>query len=148
MDIICFPGTPDSLGEIRSFIRNAMEQARVDKKRIYHLQLAVDEIASNIVIYGYKDGLIRGDIEVEIVEDPTRIVVTLKDTSPAFDPLRVKMPDNSDLQQPLEDRSIGGLGIYLAIKNVDEFRYMYADGKNHNMFILNNTKVDLKDHGD
>lgn len=149
MDAICLPGISDSLGKIRSYIRTAAEQAGLDKKRIYHLQLAVDEIATNIVVYGYKNGALTGNIEVEIESvvsngaDPSRFIVTLKDTAPPFDPYSRKLPDDLDLRQPLMDRSMGGLGIFLAIKSVDEFRYSYTYGKNNNIFVVN-----VKENGD
>lgn len=143
MDAICLPGTSDSLGKIRSYIRAAAEQAGLEKKRIYHLQLAVDEIATNIVLYGYKNGELAGNIEVEVESvasngtDPDRFMVTLKDTAPPFDPYSRELPDDLDLRQPLMDRSMGGLGIFLAIKSVDEFRYSYDYGKNNNTFVVN-----------
>jgi serine/threonine-protein kinase RsbW len=143
MDTICLPGKSDSLGKIRTYIRAAAEQAGLDKKRIYHLQLAVDEIATNIVVYGYKDGTLEGNIEVEIESvdadgtGPARFIVTLKDTAPPFDPYSRDLPDALDLHQSLMDRSVGGLGIFLAIKNVDEFRYSYTYGKNNNIFVVN-----------
>jgi serine/threonine-protein kinase RsbW len=148
MDAICLPGIPDSLGKIRSYVRASAEKAGLDKKRAYHLMLAVDEIATNIVVYGYKNGTLSGDVEVEVdgmlspsdisstSGEPARFVVTLKDTAPPFDPLSRKMPDDLDLRQPLQDRSVGGLGIFLAIMNVDEFLYSYAEGKNHNIFVV------------
>lgn len=134
------PGTLESLDEIRRFIRQAGEDAAIDRKRIYRLQLAVDEIATNIANYGYRAGELAGEIEVRAETEPDKLVITLIDTSPAFDPFSKATPDSLD--DPLLDRPIGGLGIYLALENVDEFRYDNSDGKNHNIFVVRRSNGD------
>jgi anti-sigma regulatory factor (Ser/Thr protein kinase) len=45
-------------------------------------------------------------------------------------------PEPDDLDAPLENRVIGGLGVYLAIRNVDNFMYRHEDGRNHNIFVV------------
>jgi anti-sigma regulatory factor (Ser/Thr protein kinase) len=46
------------------------------------------------------------------------------------------LPDAQDLSRPLDERAIGGLGIYLAMSNVDRFDYRHEDGRNINLFVL------------
>ena len=62
------------------------------------------------------------------------LVITLKDQSPPFDPRAMQMPEAQDLAKPLEERNIGGLGIFLAIQGVDRFEYRHEDGSNLNIF--------------
>ena len=62
--------------------------------------------------------------------------VVLEDSSPAFDPFSRESPD--DLDSPLEERDVGGLGIFLAGANVDEFRYEHVAGRNRNIFVMRN----------
>ncbi len=134
MDAIRVPGTLDSLSEIRDFVRTVAEQAGLDRKRAYRLLLAADEIATNIANYGYQNGTIKGDILLEARIDDEKLTVTLEDRSPPFDPFTHKPPDNLD--SPLEDRPAGGLGIFLATENVDDYRYQYLNGCNHNTLVM------------
>jgi anti-sigma regulatory factor (Ser/Thr protein kinase) len=132
--IVVVPGTLGSLGPIREFVKEAAAEAGLDSKRTYRLQLAVDEISSNIVIHGYEEHGLTGDVEVRAEIGPDSLTITLIDSAVAYNPLNRPQPE--DLDAPLENRMIGGLGVYLAIKNVDEFLYRYLDGCNHNLFVV------------
>ena len=134
MESFVVPGTVESLGPIREFVRSKAAEAGLDKKRTYRLQLAVDEIASNIAIHGYEEQGLAGDIEVRGEVEPDRLVITLIDSAIPYDPYSRVMPE--DLDAPLQDRAIGGLGVFLAINNVDQFLYRFNDGQNHNIFVV------------
>lgn len=131
---VIVPGTLDSLALIRECVREAAGEASLDKKRTYRLQLAVDEIASNIVIHGYMENNLAGDIEIKREIDADSLTITLVDSAIPYDPLSRPLPD--DLDAPLENRAIGGLGVYLAVNNVDAFLYRFVDGQNHNIFVV------------
>lgn len=135
MQTTTLPGTLDSLSKIRAFVQRASEDAGLEDKRAYRLALAVDEIATNIVMHGYDESDTSGDIGVSTFIENGALTVRLSDTSPPYDPLSQSGP--GDLDAPLEDRQIGGLGVFLAQKNVDEFRYEYVDGENRNIFVMN-----------
>lgn len=133
-----FEATLDSLTPIREFLINIGESVGLDKTRIYKLCLAVDEIATNIINYGYaKAGIENGKIDIIAFTDNKRLNVILEDKAFPFNPLIFKTPDQNDLSIPLEDRPIGGLGIMLARESVDEYNYNYLDGKNRNIFCIN-----------
>ena len=134
MDTFVVPGTVESLGPIREFVRSKAAEAGLDKKRAYRLQLAVDEIAANIALHGYEEQGLVGDIEVQAEVGPDRLTITLVDSAIPYDPYSRVMP--SDLDAPLQDRAIGGLGVFLAINNVNEFLYRFNDGQNHNIFVV------------
>lgn len=134
MESFVVPGTVESLGPIREFVRSKAAEAGLDKKRTYRLQLAVDEIASNIAIHGYEEQGLAGDIQVQAELEPDRLVITLVDSAIPYDPYSRVMPE--DLDAPLQDRAIGGLGVFLAINNVDQFLYRFNDGQNHNIFVV------------
>lgn len=135
MESFVVPGLVESLGPIREFVKLKAAAAGLDKKRAYRLQLAVDEIASNIAIHGYDETGLTGDIEVRAALEPDRLVITLMDSAIPYDPYsRASLAQ--DLDAPLEDRPIGGLGVFLAINNVDQFLYRFEDGKNHNIFVV------------
>ena len=100
------------------------------------MQLAVDEIATNIMLYGYKDAGASAFISISSEMRDGALVITLEDQAPAFDPRTMQMPEAEDLAKPLEERSTGGLGIFLAIQGVDRFDYRRADGANINVFEI------------
>lgn len=74
------------------------------------------------------------DVYAEMNEN--QIKITIEDDSPPYDPTKQKLPDEEDLKKPLEERTIGGLGLFLTIINVDEFKYEYVNGRNRNIFII------------
>jgi len=135
MDSLTVPGNLDSLQAIRDFVLAAAEEAGIDERSAYKLSLAVDEIATNIIIYGYGGSATPGDVVVQADTEDGRLQIVLEDTSPPFDPFSRGEP--SGLDAPLEERAIGGLGVYLAKRSVDEFRYEYVDGRNRNIFVVN-----------
>ena len=137
MKPLTVPGTLDSLSLIRNYARAAAVEAGLDKKRTYRLELAVDEIATNIVNHGYLEAGLMGDVVARATIDAHALTITLEDTAVPFDPGRLKRPEQIDL--PIAERPIGGLGVFLAIENVDEFRYEYVDGHNRNIFVVKRT---------
>lgn len=130
----------ESLSAIRQFVGSASQGAGLDKQAVYKLTLAVDEIAANIFIYGYRDAFPNATIGVEGTITDSLLIVQLEDSAPAFDPVAHLKSAEFDLEQPLEDRIPGGLGIKLALDNVDDFRYEYRNGHNCNIFMMRRQK--------
>jgi anti-sigma regulatory factor (Ser/Thr protein kinase) len=137
MKPLTVPGTLASLALVREYVRAAAAAAGLDRKRSYRLELAVDEIATNIVNHGYHEAGLSGDVEVRARNTARTLTITLSDTAVPFDPRRLKRPEQIDL--PMAERPIGGLGIFLAMENVDEFRYEHVDGHNRNIFVVKRT---------
>ena len=73
------PGTLASLGLIREFVKEAAVEAGLDSMRTYRLQLAVDEIRSNIVLHGYEAHDFTGDVGVSVAIEPGGLTITLLD---------------------------------------------------------------------
>jgi len=128
------PAVLESLAEIRRYVKEAADRAGIEEARAYQLQLAVDEIATNIILYGYKDAGASAVISIGSEMRGGALVITMKDRAPAFDPRTMQMPEAEDLARPLEERKIGGLGIFLAFQGVDRFEYRREDGANVNVF--------------
>jgi len=124
----------DSLSIIGQFIVDAAECAGLDKRKTYNLRLAVDEIATNIIMHGHEEAGLTGDIEISKEIHDDALIITLEDSGIAFDPRTMDMPTEEDLSTPLEDRAIGGLGIYLTINGVDRFDYERVNNHNRNIF--------------
>jgi anti-sigma regulatory factor (Ser/Thr protein kinase) len=90
------------------------------------VNVALDELLANDISYGMA-GRENGSLMVEVELDQERITVTITDNGPEFDPFRQASPDTT---LSVEDRPIGGLGIFLVQKLMDEVAYERRDGNN------------------
>jgi len=116
---LTFPGQYDSLAVISEFVTRAAEAANLDEHGIYAVQMAVDEACCNIIEHAY-GGEGRGDVECSCRVNDEGLTVTLRDHGRPFDPSAVPEPD---LQAELEDRNVGGLGLYFMRRLMDEVRF-------------------------
>ena len=132
------PGTLDSLNVIGHYVNEAALSAGLEKKIAYRLRLAVDEIATNVIVHGYEEAGLTGEVLVLSKLDNDALTIMLEDTSAPFDPRSLVRPDHID--KPIEERPIGGLGIYLAMENVSKFDYEYVNKHNRNIFVANRPK--------
>ncbi|HSA61408.1 MAG TPA: ATP-binding protein [Nitrospiraceae bacterium] len=131
-----FPGTLDALEPIRKFVSEAAEAAGMDRSAIYNLCLAVDEIATNVVLHGYEEAGLSGEMSVSAAVGPENLVIRLLDHGKPYDPNYHDTPSGDDLSRPLEEREIGGLGILLALDGVDDLQYEVTDrGNEHRFFV-------------
>jgi serine/threonine-protein kinase RsbW len=130
------PGTLDSLKPIRDYVINATATAGLNKVLANRLRLAVDEIVTNSIVHGYDEAGIEGDIRIEADIDDERLMIVVEDSGPHYDPTQHNLPTQEDLSSPLDTRDIGGLGIYLAVNSIDEFRFEHVDDRNRNIFVM------------
>ena len=115
-----FPARFEYLDEIRDFVAQTAHEGGFTEKEIYSIQLAADEAASNIIEHAYEgDSDASIDITCDVQDNVIR--VTMHDTGKPFDPSKVKEPN---LHADLSDRQIGGLGIYLMRKLMDDVSYV------------------------
>jgi len=119
MAIITYPARFEFLDEIRDFVGAIAREGGFSDKEIYSLQLAADEAASNIIEHAY-EGLAEGNIRISCDVRGNEITITMLDTGKPFDPSQVKEPN---IKADLSKRQIGGLGIYLMRKLMDDIRY-------------------------
>lgn len=98
----------------------------IPDRTIQELNLALDELVTNTITHGFTS---PGDhrLELEVVCDGSGIDVTLSDDGDPFNPFDAPDPD---LEASLEERPIGGLGVFLVKQLMDEMRYAYEDGRN------------------
>ena len=119
--------TVESIPEVTAFVDGQLEALDCPIKAQMQIDIAIDELFSNIAHYAYHPGVGPATVRVEVVEDPMAVVITFIDEGVPYDPLSTEDPDTS---LSAEERQIGGLGIYMVKKSMDEITYSYQDGKN------------------
>jgi serine/threonine-protein kinase RsbW len=126
-----FPAKFEHLDELREFAAQAARDAGMDDSETYAVQLAVDEACSNIIEHAYECKE-EGEIECTCDANEEALVVVLKDHGLSFDPGDIPDPD---LEASLKDRKIGGLGIYMMRKLMDDVHFE-AMGKLGNVLTM------------
>lgn len=96
-----------------------LEAAGVPPRVQANIALMLDELVTNIITHGYA-GQPTGEIHLEATHTPGAVQVTLTDHAVAFDPLQVAEPDTS---LDIEEREIGGLGVFFVRRMADEIGY-------------------------
>lgn len=119
--------TVESIPVITEFVDEQLEQFDCPMKAQAQIDIAIDELFSNIVHYAYNPGTGPATVCVEVVEEPLSVIITFIDQGVPYDPLAKADPD---VTLSAEEREIGGLGIYIVKKNMNEITYEYKDGKN------------------
>lgn len=120
----------DNVPVVTKFIDEKLEAADCSLKAQTQIDVAIDELFSNIAQYAYKnsDALGKASVDVEIVEDEHKSVkITFTDNGKPYNPLEKEDPD---VTLGAEERDIGGLGIFIVKKTMDDMKYEYVDGKN------------------
>jgi len=115
----------EEIQRVSEMIEKCMKTHGWEDDALLDVQLAVEEAVTNTILHGY-DGR-SGTISIRIETSPHHISVEIADDAPAFDPLSVPDPDISG---EIEDRQIGGLGIFLIRRVMDEVSYRYEKNKN------------------
>jgi serine/threonine-protein kinase RsbW len=119
-----FPGLFDSLAPIGEFVTQAARVVGLDAQAVYAVQMAVDEAVTNIIEHAY-GGEGRGTNKCTCHLSDDGLTVTLRDQGRPFDPASVPTPD---LDADLEDRRVGGLGLYFIRRLMDEVRFEFTPG--------------------
>jgi len=117
----------ENMEQVTAFVEQQLESMDCPMKIQMQIAIAVDELFSNIARYAYDSGSGEATVCVEKREDPAAVAVIFSDQGKPYDPLAKKDPDTT---LAAEEREIGGLGIYLVKKSMDDVRYEYCDGQN------------------
>lgn len=117
----------ENLKQVLSFVDGYLERLNCPLRTQMRLDVVVEELFVNIASYAYAFGTGDATIRVEATEDPPVFSVTFIDSGIPYDPLKKTDPD---ITLPAEDRKIGGLGIFMAKKIMDEMQYMRKEGQN------------------
>lgn len=117
----------DNLRAVTDFVEEQLDSFGCPMKAQMQVDIAVDELFSNIAYYAYASGQGRATIQVELQNEPRAVVIRFIDSGVPYDPLSKADPDTT---LSAEERQIGGLGIYMVKKSMDEVCYERRDGEN------------------
>lgn len=117
----------ENVDKVTEFVNEVLEEKECPLKVQMQLDVAIDEIFGNIAYYAYGKGSGNATIQIEMEDNPPKITLTFIDQGIPYNPLESKDPD---ITLDIEDREIGGLGIFLVKKTMDELSYEYVDGQN------------------
>lgn len=132
MQSVRFAAKFEFLDEIREFVGEIARTGGFGDKDVYNIQLATDEAASNIIEHAY-EGVGDGVLDLSCGVEKESIRIVLIDYGEPFDPSAIPMPD---LKADLSDRKIGGLGIFLMRKLMDEVHYEPRDDKSNVLTMI------------
>jgi serine/threonine-protein kinase RsbW len=116
----------ESLSVFRQFISVCCDRYNVPKETVFDLKLAVDEACTNIIEHGYS-GMDPGSIILSFRIEPDRILVSITDFGHIFEPAETPKPD---VEAALDDRPLGGLGLYLIYQTMDNIDYQSSEDGN------------------
>ena len=117
----------ENLPSVTEFVIDALESRDCPMKVTMQMELVIEEIFVNVASYAYKNDVGPVTICRSFDEEPRALNLTFADSGTPYNPLEHKDPDTS---LGAEEREVGGLGIFLVKKNVDEIFYKYEDGQN------------------
>ncbi len=117
----------ENIEKVTAFVDEQLEMLDCPMKAQMQIDIAIDELFGNIAHYAYNPEVGPATVRVEVVEEPLSVVITFIDNGVPYDPLK---KDDPDITLSAEERVIGGLGIYMVKKTMDEISYEYNDGQN------------------
>lgn len=120
-----------NLSHIREFVTDVATLLQLDATTMYELLQAVDESATNVVMHGY--GNQPGPLEIEARENDGYLLIILRDQAPPFDPTTLPPPD---INLPLEQRPLGGMGVYLTRQLMDKVLHRTLPSQGNELILM------------
>lgn len=117
----------ENIALVTDFVNSILEKNECSMKVQMEIDIVIDEIFSNIAYYAYAPGSGEATVQVKIEDSPKRMELVFIDRGIPYNPLENKDPD---VTLDIEERKIGGLGIFLVKEMMDEVLYEYVDGQN------------------
>ena len=117
----------DNLAQVLQFVDSRLEEEDCPIGVQMKIDVAVEELFVNIASYAYAPGSGSATVRMEVEEDPKTVVITFVDCGVPYDPLAKEDPD---VTLSINDREIGGLGIFMVKKSMDDMIYAYENGQN------------------
>ena len=120
------PNDISTIPQLNAFVDEVCETVGLDMATTMSMNLALEEAVVNVMSYAYPQGII-GNVKIEAKANEKRLKFTLSDTGTPFDPTK---KEDADISLSVEERPIGGLGIYLVRQIMDSVNYERIGGKN------------------
>lgn len=117
----------ENIPAVTAFVDEQLEALDCPLKAQMQIDIAIDELFSNIAYYAYNPDVGPATVRVEVTQDPMAVTITFIDHGVPYDPLA---KDDPDVSLSAEERDVGGLGIYMVKKSMDSIAYEYRDGQN------------------
>ncbi len=116
----------ENLDKVLEFINGELLKFECEEMLLTKIDIAVEEIFVNISSYAYEN---PGEVEIKcnVFEDSFMAEIELIDSGKPYNPLK---RDNPDINLSVDERKIGGLGIFMTKQFMDEVKYRFEDGKN------------------
>lgn len=127
MKELTIDATVENIEKVTAFVDEQLEALGCPLKVQMQIDIAIDELFGNIAHYAYNPKVGPATVRVDVLQEPLSVVVTFIDNGVAYDPLAKEDPD---VALSADEREIGGLGIYMVKKSMDEISYEYKDGQN------------------
>ena len=127
MKELTIAATVENIEVVTDFVNEQLEALYCPMKAQMQIDIAIDELFGNIAHYAYNPEVGSATVRVEVTEDPLAVIITFIDKGIPYDPLAKADPDTT---LSVEEREIGGLGIYMVKKSMDDIAYEYKDGHN------------------
>lgn len=124
----------ENLEYVIAFIEDEMSKTTCSMPILMKIELSIEELFINVASYAYEEGDGDAIIRIEIFDNPDRAVFTLIDNGTPYNPLTREDPD---VTLSAENRAIGGLGVFLVKKNMDEYSYEYKNNQNIMTLVKN-----------
>ena len=127
MKELTITATVENIETVTDFVNEQLEAFDCPMKAQMQIDIAIDELFGNIAHYAYNPEVGDATVRVEVTEDPLAVVITFIDKGVPYNPLAKADPDTT---LSAEEREIGGLGIFMVKKTMDDIIYEYKDGRN------------------
>ena len=127
MKELTIAATIENIETVTDFVNEQLEAYDCPMKAQMQIDIAIDELFGNIAHYAYNPEVGSATVRVEVIEVPLSVVITFIDNGIPYDPLKKEDP-NTTLSA--DEREIGGLGIFMVKKTMDDIIYEYKDGQN------------------
>jgi anti-sigma regulatory factor (Ser/Thr protein kinase) len=127
MKELTIAATVENIEVVTDFVNEQLEAFDCSMKVQMQIDIAIDEIFGNIAQYAYTPEIGEATVRVDVTNDPLTAVITFIDKGIHYDPLAKADPN---ITLSAEEREVGGLGIFMVKKSMDDVAYEYKDGQN------------------
>ena len=127
MKELTIAATTENIETVTNFVNEQLEALDCPMRAQIQIDIAIDELFGNIAHYAYNPEVGSATVRVEVIRNPLAVIITFIDKGVPYDPLQNADPD---VTLSAEERQVGGLGIYMVKKSMDEISYEYKNGQN------------------